>query len=100
MSQVESPQIKALKERYKVSFTEKVELLNQQRDIFADGNPSSEQLVELHQQLHKLAGSSGMYGYLDINVLCREIMGKIDASNVADLVKQINKLTLLLEDHS
>lgn len=100
MSQVESPQIKALKERYKVSFTEKVELLNQQRDIFADGNPSSQQLVELHQLLHKLAGSSGMYGYLDINVLCREIMGKIDVSNVADLVKQINKLTLLLEDHS
>jgi chemotaxis protein histidine kinase CheA len=99
MSQAESPQIKVLKQRYKASFAEKVELLNQQRDLVADGQPSSQQLVELHQVLHKLAGSSGMYGYLDINALCRQTMDQIEAIGTDDLVLEIDKLTLLLEQH-
>jgi hypothetical protein len=100
MSQAESPQIKALKERYRASFPEKVELLRLQRDAITDGEISPQQRLQLNEVLHKLAGSSGMYGYHEINVSCRDIMAEIDVSDAAGLVDKITGLMLLLERHS
>ena len=100
MNQVESPQIKALKQRYRASFPEKIELLRQQLDAVTDGNISPQQRLQVNEVLHKLAGSSGMYEYEDINVSCREIMADIDVIDAADLAHQIAELMLLLERHS
>jgi HPt (histidine-containing phosphotransfer) domain-containing protein len=100
MSQAESPQIKALKERYRASFPEKVELLRQQREVITHDQINSQQRLQVNELLHKLAGSSGMYGYLEINASCREIMVEIDVLDVATLVVMITELMMLLERHS
>jgi HPt (histidine-containing phosphotransfer) domain-containing protein len=100
MSQVESPQIKALKERYRASFPEKVELLRQQREVVVDGQISPQQRLQVNEVLHKLAGSSGMYGYDEISAKCREIMAGIDDAVAASLEAQITDLMQLLESVS
>lgn len=100
MSQADSPQIKALKERYRASFPEKIEILRQQCETIADGQICSKQRLQVNEELHKLAGSSGMYGYHEINTSCREIMAEIDVSDAATLVPKITGLMLLLEQHS
>ncbi|MBL4659877.1 MAG: Hpt domain-containing protein [Alcanivoracaceae bacterium] len=43
----------------------------------------------LQSLLHKLAGSSGSYGFDDISLLCHKIMGLLE-SNVSDNKEQIN----------
>lgn len=100
MSQTESPQVKALKGRYKASFPDKVELLRQQRETISEGQISSQQRSQINEVLHKLAGSSGMYGYHNISVSCREIMAEIDVVDSASLISKISELMLLLERHS
>lgn len=100
MSQSESPQVKALKERYRASFSEKIEALKQQCDAVADGQISSQQRLQVNEVLHKLAGSSGMYGYDDISASCREIMAEIDVATPASLVSKISVLILLIERYS
>jgi len=100
MSLSESPQVKALKERYKASFPEKLELLRQRREAIADGHISSQQRMQVNEVLHKLAGSSGMYGYHEISASCREIMAEIDVADTSFLVPKITELMLLIERHS
>ena len=96
MSQSESQQIKNIKDRYKASFGEKIELLNQQRDILVADNAASEKLIEI---IHKLAGSSGMYGYDDISDLCRLIMAKADNSDAAEIESSMDQLIALFEQY-
>ena len=94
MNQFESPQVKALKDRYRASFVEKIATLNEQRNALAIDGDS--QLTEAHESLHKLAGSSGMYGYEDVSLLCRKTMTKTDK---ADVVEGLDALIELLEQH-
>ncbi|MFT6032139.1 MAG: chemotaxis protein histidine kinase CheA [Arenicella sp.] len=97
MSQSESQQIKNIKDRYKASFGEKIELLNHQRDILVADKAASEKLFEI---IHKLAGSSGMYGYDDISDLCRHIMAEADNSDADEIEASMAKLVTLFEHYS
>ena len=73
----DSPQIVAIRARYKASFSEKKQLIDEYVERLSDEPTDKLVLSELHGELHKLAGSSGMYGYDDISRLCREIMQEI-----------------------
>lgn len=95
MSQ-DSPQIQAIKARYKASLPEKAELLMSLLKPAEVG----ENLVLLHEELHKFAGSSGMYSYDDISDLCRKAMRSIDQNNIEDLQKELRQLIELVEQQS
>jgi len=73
----DSPQIMAIRSRYKASFNEKKQLVDEYIERLSDKPTDKLILSELHGELHKLAGSSGMYGYDDISCLCRRIMQEI-----------------------
>lgn len=96
MNRSESPQVKALKERYKQSFMDKIELLNSQ---LVNLNQGVDNLVEIHENLHKLAGSSGMYGYSDVSDLCRQTMGSCAGQNPGDVADGLSALIRLLEQN-
>ncbi len=88
----DSPQIQAIKERYKASFGEKKAIVEQ---IVMDLG-SGDDLQPAREELHKLAGSSGMYGYDDIALVCRMAMREIDTKEMDDLKYSLNKLIKLL----
>lgn len=99
MTDIESPQIQALKQRYRESLAEKIELIEQQINLIVAAEADAGSLEEAHQVLHKLAGSSGMYGYDDINLLCRKVMSGLGGSSVDDSVNALNQIAELLEQH-
>lgn len=58
-------------EDYRASIPSRLELLQ----ALIDGirtNPTEETLKELRLQIHKLAGSAGIYGYDDVSKVCKE----------------------------
>ena len=99
MSQAESQQIRALKERYKTSFPEKITLLKAQCLAIESGAGDMDGFAEAHEVLHKLAGSSGMYGYDDVSNLCRETMVKLDQSDRTYVVAALHRVIALLQQH-
>ncbi len=99
MNAIESSQIQALKLRYKASIADKIELIQQQINSISASSGDANSIEEAHQVLHKLAGSSGMYGYDDINLLCREVMSQFAGLDVDDTVKALNQIVELLEQH-
>ncbi len=100
MTDSESPQIQALKERYKASIPGKIELIQEHVELVLTDPADSDSIGEAHQTLHKLAGSSGMYGYDDVNVLCRDAMSRLDVNNIEGSVEALNKVVELLEQYS
>jgi len=100
MTDTESPQIQALKERYKASIPDKIELIREHVELVLAEPADSNFIDEAHQILHKLAGSSGMYGYDDVNVLCRDAMSRLDVNNIEGSVEALNKVVELLEQYS
>ena len=99
MNQPESPQVKALKERYKASFPEKIELLNEQLLSLSTQASEKSGFVEVRESLHKLAGSSGMYGYDDISLSCRNAMSIIDEADTVGLSSGLKEVIRLLEQY-
>jgi len=81
----ESPQIKALKERYKKSLREKSEIASNWSNVFKQGNTSENSVAELSGWLHQLAGSAGMYEFDQIAQLCRDAMILLRETNVSAL---------------
>lgn len=96
MNRSESPQVKALKERYKQSFVDKIELLNSQ---LLSLNQGADNLLVIHENLHKLAGSSGMYGYSDISDLCRQTMESVTAQKPCDVADGLSCIIRRLEQN-
>ncbi len=98
----DSPQIKAIRARYKTSLNEKAELI--ERYIAELSEDSSKNIPEnitiFRSELHKLAGSSGMYGYQDVCDLCRQAMDRIDTQNLAELPSITSQLHELLLSYS
>jgi len=86
MTQTDSPQIKALKERYKDSFSEKINDLEECLHAVQSESATHEDVIKLRDLLHKIAGSSGMYGYNDISVLSRASM------NLAERIENLNEI--------
>ena len=100
MSIPESPQIAAIRARYQSSLTEKLQLLSTRIDSLSkarDEQASDLARQELRENLHKLAGSSGMYGYDDISLLCRSIMREISNNCVHDVLEHTTKLSALFD---
>lgn len=103
MTQADSPQILALKERYKSSFLEKIAEISECLDAVQAEQASREDVIKLRDLLHKLAGSSGMYGYDDISVASRSAMRAAEKNEnlkeIRGLVASVADLISLLESH-
>lgn len=93
-----SSQIQAIRERYQASLPEKAELITSQIDALS--NSTKDAFSEAHSVLHKLAGSSGMYGYSDIALICRSAMESAQNQDLSSLLQQLSELKELLEQHS
>lgn len=93
-----SPQIQALRERYKGSLPEKIQLITDHLNALTQSMPNA--IDESHGALHKLAGSSGMYEYDDIASLCRAAMDSAENKDTDVLKSQLVSLIALLEKHA
>ncbi|QLH35012.1 MAG: Hpt domain-containing protein [Parachlamydiaceae bacterium] len=58
-------------EDYRASIPNRLELLQSLVDEMRK-NPRLETLKELKLQIHKLAGSAGLYGYEQVSLICKE----------------------------
>mgnify|MGYP000208879945 CR=1 FL=1 len=93
-----SPQIQAIRDRYKSSFPEKLAVIADLVEALKESRVNA--MDDAHGVLHKLAGSSGMYGYDDIAVLCRDAMVNAQRQNRDELLKKLAELIELLKEHS
>jgi len=97
----ESRQIQELKYRYKLSLDDKANMIDDYfRNVVESKSLDSHMLEELNGFLHKLAGSSGMYGYEDIASLSRESMNSIQECRKEDVEKNLVNLRNLLKDYA
>lgn len=88
----DSPQILAIKERYKASFPDKADAVKHLLStVQSDGD-----LDLIKEEMHKLAGSSGMYGYEQISAVCRSAMSNADERNRQKLAGDLKKVIDLL----
>jgi len=61
-----------LQEQYNNSIPEKLAMLqNLLNNIYKQGN--EEALKDFKFQIHKMAGSAGLYGYMPVSLLCKEL---------------------------
>ena len=101
MIQADSPQIQALKERYKSSFPNKVAEINDCINVIQSNHIAPDDVTKLRDLLHKIAGSSGMYGYSEISTTSRSAMRIAesfdDSSELDELVSAVNELIALIE---
>ena len=96
----ESKQIQVLRERYRDSLPEKSALITQHIQTLLDTNIDdlSEVFEEIRQDIHKLAGSLGMYGYSELAVIARRAMSIIDGDDKSGLEHELlNFRNLLIE---
>lgn len=63
-------------DEYIATFPEKLKLMHQLIDEI-NKTVNKENLQALRFHIHKLAGSSGTYGFPELSILCREFEGKI-----------------------
>ncbi len=86
-------QFLAIKKRYVATFAQK------HKDI--EGAWQAKDILSLGAMLHKLAGSSGSYGFDEINLLCYEAMDLLedyDSSNDVRIDEYIGKILVLLNN--
>lgn len=70
-----SENINAIQARYRASFGEKKIMIDEYRSKLSDPSCNLPELYEqVHADLHKLAGSLGMYGYHDLATQARLAM--------------------------
>lgn len=97
----ESQQIKQLRHRYKGSLLEKADIVSEHLHSLLDmESPDESKLKTIRDDLHKFAGSSGMYGYDDIAGAAREGMAMIDDMNEVQLHHKLIALRNLLRGHA
>ena len=100
MSQ-DSPQVQAIRARYKASLPDKAALFSSYlQRLLAQSPLTHSDYDDLHGELHKLAGSSGMYGYSDISELARGTMSLIADRQYDRLTEQLGQLRDLLLEHA
>ena len=102
MKTQESPQVAAIRARYQSSLKEKAEMLAAHSAVLdsSKDNNLGIALEALRDDLHKLAGSSGMYGYADISKVCRHAMSAIDEEKLEDLAQYLHEAQQLLKQHA
>ena len=102
----DSPQIQQLKSRYKASLPEKSAQIAELQSLLQSGQPSVPQtLKDIHEFLHKLAGSAGMYDYDDIAALARASMQfvitqPIDAPAIQQVGDELGKIRAVMLEYS
>lgn len=97
----ESQSIQTLLSRYKRSMPEKAEIVSKHLDMLFDNDGvSSEVMDEIRENLHKLAGSSGMYGYDDLAEITRNAMQTADKRNVTGLQQELMVIRNLLRQYA
>ena len=97
----ESANIRALRERYRRRLVGKLTELDQLTEREAHPHQQEgEGGLDLAQYLHRLAGSSGMYGYQDISTVARAAMRDIEERNRQSLEQHLNRLRALLAEYS
>jgi len=96
----DSPQIAAIKVRYQQSFEDKAEVVSDHLNALLGGESITLSLTDTREMLHKLAGSSGMYGYDDISTICRTAMKRVDQSQTSVLINELEQLKDLLEQYA
>ena len=94
----DSPQVQAIRARFKNSFAEKKQLIDQHQlniqDVESQEGMSLKDVFELaHTDLHKLAGSFGMYGYSDVALICRSAMKATANEDVAESLTLLTQLS-------
>ena len=96
----DSPQVAAIRARYKASFNEKKSLIYGYLQSLKDDDVDVESVyLDLHSELHKLAGSSGMYGYDDISEICRLIMKEISGECFHEVISNLEKLNEMFSQY-
>jgi len=96
----DSPQIAAIKLRYQQSFPEKAVVVAEHLEALLGDENTEIKVKDTRELLHKLAGSSGMYGYADISALCRSAMERADQGDNTALVNRLEHLRELLEQYA
>jgi HPt (histidine-containing phosphotransfer) domain-containing protein len=79
-----------LKAEYRKTVPGKLSSLKQLIDLVVE-DASEERLKDLRFAVHKLAGSSGMYGYIKVSDLCKKFE--------LELVKSLEEKTLFTGEH-
>jgi len=95
----DSPQVQEIRARYKASLSDKARMINEYLTAFQE-NSNDELLTQIRGELHKLAGSAGMYDYDDISSLARSGMVLIDEQSYDGLANQLQLLKDLLLQHA
>ena len=90
----DSLQIKELKRRYKLSLNEKANTVLDCKNLIMSASEGQlpAHLEYCRAELHKLAGSSGMYGYKEIFDLSRGAMRLIKEGDIASLDISLSQL--------
>lgn len=102
----ESPQVRALKERYQQSLAEKSQTLGELIDRLASNKHQGMADIEagdgdsIADYLHRLAGSAGMYGYDDIAQLARTAIADQRQGETDYLATNLAELRSLLDQYS
>lgn len=102
----ESSQVTALRHRYQSSLADKsrrlgelIDLLTGDGDVAAlNAKAADDDLIE--DYLHRLAGSSGMYGYDDIAILARAALANLRQGDGTRLAVKLVELRSLLDEYS
>lgn len=108
-----SNKIQELRDRYRESFVDKSEVIVEFLQSLSDYiqtplNPQTpvnrqrgraKVCNEIHEYMHKFAGSSGMYDYPDIAELCRAAMRSSSQNEVQLLAEQLSDLRDLLQQY-
>ena len=102
----DSPQIQQLKSRYKASLPEKAAQTAELESLLLGEQAMLQQsLQDIHEFLHKLAGSAGMYDYDDIAVLARAAMQFViaqaaETTDIHQVDAELSKIRSLLLEYS
>lgn len=83
-----------LKQSYIQSMTNKRDVLEQHYDELKKGNGDSE---SLYHHLHKLSGSAGMYGFVEISKCARVLMKSIESKQGGDCVQNAEIVKLFAD---
>lgn len=99
--QAENPQIRDLRKRYKGGLSDKANTVNEYSQTLTESGLSFVDWADqVRGDLHKMVGSSGMYGYEDVAELARDIMHNLDKQDVAELEQQLLALRDLLQQYA
>ena len=101
----DSPQVQEIKKRFLASFSDKRDVINAHIEAIENSKGLSDdkllkaELDLSYAELHKYAGSFGMYGYDEISKACRCVMKLIEADEVLEMLTLMKILSTLLEKY-